>query len=175
MPDSASAPKVAVELAVLRKDVLRLLERTASLESDFDTVRQAVAEHRMRLENGSHVFREQKKQLSELNAKLTPSPPSLLKIVALTISLVTMGASALWALSNTLRDRPTTEQLQQVVKEHDDTGHSVVRDQVQQIRQEQAIQRTLIDRVEQQQATDSRKLDQVLDRLPEKRRGRSHR
>jgi hypothetical protein len=154
------------------KDVQRQLNQLggdmAEARDDITELKEVTVEHRVRLENGSKVFADWDKRI----AAVTPKPPSILKIAGITLALVGMGAGALWGLANQLRDRPTVQQLEQVIqkseKHHDAVGH----EEIGQIQKEQGAQRVRIEHIQTEQAAQSQKLDTVLERLPEKPRRR---
>lgn len=175
MPDdsgkhTATSPSIFVKLAELRKDVNQLQAHDLASRKDISALQQAATEHRMRLENGTHVFSALKDEIADLDARTTPRAPSVLKIVAITLALVTAGAGALWGLSNMLRDRPTLEQVDKVMDKHQANGHKATHEQIESIKHEQYEQRTLIKDVKTEQLAQDEKLDTLLDRVPEPRR-----
>jgi hypothetical protein len=157
---------VPVQLAELRRDVSALQGHDVATRQELGEVKEAVLEHRLRLENGIHVFAAVRKELDELEARTMPRSPSVYKIVGVTLALVMAGASALWGLSNMLRDRPTLEQVDTLMKGHDAAGH---RDQIRAIQTEQVEQRALIEQVQSAQARQVGKIDELLDRVPKRR------
>lgn len=141
-----------------------------SLHREVIALREAVAEHRVRLENGSHVFQKyddrfhrNDERVKEIEDKIAPKPPSVYKIVGITLSVVLAGAGALWALANMLRDRPTVEQIEKIIHKHDEVGHKSVREDVREIQKEQGAQRVIIEGVKSEQQAANVKLDQILE------------
>ena len=112
--------------------------------------------------------------IADLSEMVRPKPPSITKVVTITLGLVVVGAGALWGLSDMLRDRPTVEQVDRVFQRYDDSheaaGHKELREDVHSIQKEQALQSVKLQDVQEQQGTDSEKLDTVLERLPVPRR-----
>jgi uncharacterized protein HemX len=127
-----------------------LSHRIIRLETAEREMRDALAEHRVRLENGTKVFAEVREQLPR------PMPPS--KVIALTLAVVTAAGGALWSLSEKLAERPTTQQVQRALE---DTRGAVTRE----LQATQAEQRVLIEQLTKQQASQSEKLDEVLERV----------
>ena len=88
------------------------------------------------------------------------------------------AVGAVWALAQQIRDRPTAQQLEEVLikreRYHEATGHKPLREEVQQVQKEQGEQRILIEGVEKEQRKHGKKLDKILDRVPvpKKRRPR---
>lgn len=180
---SESSRHVHAELGVVRTEVKALKVDVGDMKSDVSDLNKAVVEHRVRLENGTHVFAGLRKDVSsnetaieDLAERIRPKPPSIVKIVTLTLGFVAVGSAALWGLSNMLRDRPTVEQVDRVFQGYDEAheagGHRQLRDDVHSIQQEQALQSKRIGDVAEQQDKDSEKLDRVLERLPAPRRRR---
>jgi len=140
------------------------------IRQDVDALKQAAVEHRVRLENGSNVFRGYDQRIRSVEERTTPKPPSVYKIIGITLTVVFTGAVALWALANMLRDRPTLDQIEKIIKAHDDGGHHTVREDVRAVQVEQGAQRALIENVQVEQKNQGAKLDQLLERTPRNRR-----
>lgn len=81
-----------------------------------------------RFDNGREVFSELKSKLNEVDTRTQPKPPSVLKIISITLTCVMIAATALWGLSTKLSDRPTTEQLEKIFATHEKLGHQSLRD-----------------------------------------------
>lgn len=124
--------------------------RIARLETAQQEIQAALAEHRVRLENGTKVFAEVRDRLPQ------PMQPS--KVIALTLAIVTAAGGALWSLSEKLAARPTTDQVQRAL---DDTRSTVTRE----LQVQQSEQRLLIEQLTRQQSVQSEKLDEVLERV----------
>lgn len=153
---------VAVE-----RDIASIGKRVDNIEAKVIQVSEAVIEHRTRLENGVRVFADQKDRLEAVEKKIEPKPPSVYKIIGITISVVMAGAGALWALANNLRDRPTIEQIDKVFDRHDRNGHADMQADMQYVQVEQGIQRTIMKDVQLEQKTQGAKLDTLIQRTPE--------
>lgn len=152
-------------------------ERVKNLEGDVTGLREANAVTGVRLENGVKVFAKFEERITGVEHRTSPKPPSIIKIVGITLAVVMSGAGALWALANNLRDRPTVEQMEKVMerrdKGHEHAGHKDIRVTVDSIQKEQGAQRILIDHSIRQQDRDTKKLDAPIQRLPAKNnRGR---
>jgi hypothetical protein len=141
-------------------------EELRLVQADVKKLNDAAVEHRVRLENGSKVFSGYAEQIQEIDKRTTPRPPSIYKIVGLTLTIVLTGAGALWGLANRLRDRPTDVQIQQIIHEHDAAGHQTIRTDVGLIQMEQSAQRGLIENVRSVQTMQGKKLDTLLERTP---------
>jgi len=139
-------------------------------------LKEAVVEHRVRLENGVAVFGKTNERIAELEQVTKPKPPRIITIVGVTISIVTIAAGALWALSSMLNDRPTVKQIDRIIQSHDVGGHSKVRNEVRAVQIEQGKQRVIIESVKADQGVirakqdDSlKKLDTLINRTPDRR------
>lgn len=148
-------------------------------EDEIDELQRESVEHETRLANGRKVFDAHDKRLAVIEERTTPAPPSVMKIVALTLGIFMALSGALWALSEKLADRPTVKQLDQVLKKsndhHETSGHTSMRDDVRQIQTEQIRHRHQLDVVQKTQATHGSQLKKVLDRLPKPRRRNNRR
>lgn len=131
-------------------------------------------EARIRLENGSKVFQGWDKRISEVERRTTPRPVSVIKVSLAVLGVFCTMSGALWMLSNTIRDRPTTEQLRRITKDngaaHEAAGHGALREDVNSIKQSQGAQRQLIKDVQTKQGAQGKKLDVLLDRVRPRRR-----
>jgi hypothetical protein len=138
-----------------RSDTLR------TLKEDVKELRDTAIEHRLRLENGSLVFTQLQQAM--------PKPMSPGKLVSIAFGVFITAAGALWALSNMLRDRPTIEQLREVIDTHDASGHTNLRESVRDIQVEQGQQKERIETVQTTQNAANTKLDAILKRMPPRR------
>ena len=126
------------------------------LRTDVDELKEAAVEHRVRLENGTKVFAQMQDRL--------PKPMSPLKLFTLSFAVFTTVSTGVWGLAHMLRDRPTIEQIKEIMNAHDSDGHKAVRHDVREIQVEQGAQRQLIKEVQNEQKTADGKLDELLDR-----------
>ncbi|MBT8452985.1 MAG: hypothetical protein KJO40_13535 [Deltaproteobacteria bacterium] len=156
--------------------IKRLESDVSGVKDDVGALKEAAVEHKVRLQNGSKVFEGWEKRISEVEDRTTPRPPSVYKVVGLTLALFMAAAGALWALAHMLRDRPTIEQLDRLLdrqaEHHEGVGHQSMRDDVRSIQKDQTTQGNQINKVVEEQAVHSEKLDQLLDRVPKPRRAR---
>lgn len=160
--------RLETDVSSFRGQVKRMANDVEELKSAMSEVREAGVEHRIRLENGSHVFQDIKAELETLK----PKPVSPMKIVVITISLFCTAAGALWALSNMLRDRPTLEQVDTVIDRHEEQGHKATQKEMGEIREDLVEQRVIIEDVSKEQRTmgvQQKKIDQKIDQLLERR------
>lgn len=162
-------------MAAFEHRLNELERKVETLEETATQLRESTAEHRLRLENGSKVFREMRDGLEKVRAATTPQPVSALKIVAITLTVVVAGAGALWGLANMLRDRPTTEQIDTMIEAHRDAGHPMIERDIRQIREQQAVLSTKQEQIKESQAKADAKLDELLDRVPAVRTPRRRR
>lgn len=145
-----------------------MAETTEALSS----VNATMVEHRMRLENGTKVFQDTRERMNEIDKRTAPKPVSVGKIVGITLTVVIAGAGALWALANNLRDRPTMDQIHEVMDTHKENGHKETRSDIRAIQVTQGQQKAAIDAISAEQQGQGRKLDSILERLPEPRKPR---
>ena len=103
-----------------------LLREMSALRATTAELKETAVEQRVRLENGQKAFGAAHDRISQIEHRITPKPPSVLKIVSITIGLFLTCAGALWGLSNMLRDRPTSEQIEKIIHKHDEVGHSAI-------------------------------------------------
>jgi hypothetical protein len=136
---------------------------------DIEGLKEAVVEHRVRLENGTKVFATYGERLKDVETRITPRPPSILKIAGITLTVIALGATSLWGLANMLRDRPTVEQLDKVFDRHDTGGHDGMRKEIRAVTAEQAVQRVMLEGVQDIQKDQVHKLDTLLERTKNRR------
>ena len=148
-------------------------QRVSELEKTVKELGEAMVEHRVRLENGVAVFGQHREKIAALEEKVAPKPPSVLKIVATSFSIFVVLAGALWYLSWNLANRPTVDQLHEVMEGHQKAGHSATQERIGEMREDLVEQRALIKdvRAEQQtirdaQANHGKNLDALLQRTP---------
>lgn len=140
----------------------------AEVKGHVGELSNAVTEHRIRLENGTKVFAKWDDRIGEIEKRT--SPPSAIKTASITFGIFLTAAGALWGLSNMLRDRPTTDQLERVMEkasaDHEETGHKDIKADIKEIHTELGEQKALINGA-------TGKLDVLLNRVPEgkQRRG----
>lgn len=149
--------------------IARLEADVGELKEDMALVKEAIVEHRLRLENGTKVFSDLRGDIADKSGKiaaLQPKPPSISKVVSLTLALVMAGGGVIWLMATMLHERPTHEQVYQSMdsshEAHEAAGHRELREDVEDIKTLQAVQQKLIENVGKQQAQDSSKLDKIL-------------
>ncbi len=140
----------------MRKEIVELTKSQARIQQ--------------RLENGTKVFTDWDERIGKVEHRTAPKPTPVWKVAMTTIGLFCTAAGALWGLSNMLRDRPTTDQIQRVFESreaiHNEAGHKRLRLDVGAIQKEQAVQHELIRQVQADQRGQGDKLDQLLERVP---------
>jgi hypothetical protein len=151
----------------VERDISQLSRRVGSVEEKQAEMREAVVEHRTRLQNGVKVFADQKDRLETIEKKIEPKPPSVYRIIGITISVVMAGAGSLWALANNLRDRPTVDQIDKVFESHDKNGHSDMKADVRAVQVEVSAQRIIMDDLHLEQKIQGAKIDTLIQRTPE--------
>jgi hypothetical protein len=159
-------------------DVRSFSKRLDTVEEKVGEMREAAIEHKTRLENGVKVFAKHEARIEEIENKIEPRPPSIAKIVSITITCLIAAATALWSYANMMRDRPTTDQIEKIIHSHDANGHKTMRDDVRAVQTEQAAQRVMIESIQATQATQGKNLDtlvKVLVEEPAEKRKRSRR
>lgn len=149
----------------------RLESDVQVVKDDVAELKEAAVEHRVRLQNGSNVFQGWDDRISKVEDRTTPKPISAFKVVGITLSVALAAAGALWALAMMIRDRPTVDQLEKVMEHrqdsHEEAGHKAMRENVGAIQQEQGAQRVLIEGVKTEQGSQDKKLDVLIQRVPE--------
>jgi hypothetical protein len=143
-----------------------LKNRVGEMEAKLDEVKDTVLKHDLRLDTGVKTFDANKKRLATIEEQIRPKPPSIYTIIGITLTIVFAGAGSIWGLANMLRDRPTANQIQEIFKSHNRSGHQTIRDDTRAVQTEQAAQRTLIEGVKTEQKIHTGKLDTLLDRVP---------
>jgi uncharacterized protein YqgV (UPF0045/DUF77 family) len=156
-------------MPLTERDIVVIEGRISNAEDRINKMSEAIVEHRTRLQNGVKVFGDQKDRLDTIEKKIQPSPPSVYKIIGITFAVMMAAAGALWALANTIRDRPTIEQIDKVIHAHDKGGHSEMREKISSVKEEQTKQRVIIESVQTEQQAQSTKLDTLIQRTPEPR------
>lgn len=94
--------------------------------------------------------------------------PQTLRIISIVFAVTVASVGALWALSNLISSRPTDQEVDQRIGIHDGNGHRDVGDSINEIRVEQAQQKVLLEWVKETQIRQGKKLDALLERVPEK-------
>jgi hypothetical protein len=126
----------------------------------------AVIEHRMRLENGVQVFKDMDDRIKGIE----PKPVSPLKIVSITLTIVGMGVATLLWLTDNFGERPTRAESMQLIESHQKMGHEDTKQDIRVIQQQQSEQRLLMQQFQERQRAQDDKLDELLNRVPERRR-----
>lgn len=151
-----------------------ILHRIETLERELKQVRDDVVDidktlagMDVRLGNGRQVFADQDRRIAGVESAVAPRPVSIFKVVTITLGAISLAAAALWGLSERLADRPTLEQMDNMMEKHDGGGHPELRKTVTEI---EVGQRRVLKKIEDSEL----KLDDVLERLPKppKRRRR---
>ncbi|UCC72081.1 MAG: hypothetical protein JSV86_17185 [Gemmatimonadota bacterium] len=159
-------------MAEMKKDLTSLQAQSAACSEILVAVKEALVEHKVRLENGSKVFERHGSRITAIEDTIRPKPPGVLKIVSVTVGILVACATALWGLSTKLSDRPTVEQVEKVIDTHDTHGHKAVEKDLDLIRSEQAAQRVLINNLDDDIEKQAKKIDTILQRVesPPRRR-----
>lgn len=94
-------------------------------------LRDQVTEHRVRLDNGRHAISDTRDSIKNvegrvqsLSDQIRPRPPSIPKIVGITMTAVIAGATALWALSSILNGKTDTQDVESII-ERKSSGNEV--------------------------------------------------
>lgn len=132
------------------------------LKKDVAELKEATVEHRLRLENGVKVFGD----FDERIKRLEPKAPDWLKLLMAGVTLLGIALGAYYGVVEKLHDRPTAEQLEKVVDKHVEHGHPAAEKQLQDIREEQVEQRTVIQNIDKRQGEVHQKLDRLLEQQP---------
>jgi hypothetical protein len=102
------------------------------VRNDIAEIREALVEHRVRLENGVKVFGDFKDQLD----KLKPKAPDWLKLLGFAVGLFGMAVGGIWWVADAVHDRPTVEQLEHVLDVHEERGHPKIEKTIQALRED---------------------------------------
>jgi hypothetical protein len=131
---------------LIRQHIDDCAKRWADQELRTRELEKSMTEASLRMENGVHAFadlREQQNQtaqgFAEKVAELTPKPPSTAKVAGLVLGVIGMAAGALWGLSSMLNDRPTTEQIGNIIDAHHSNGHKDTRDELSDLHDTQIV------------------------------------
>jgi uncharacterized coiled-coil protein SlyX len=153
-------------LAELNQRVTTLEGGVAALEDTVSEHGETLVEHRTRLENGTKVFGEMGERLK----RLEPRAPDWLKVIGVGIALLAMFVAAQLWISGEFADRPTDSQIDKIVSSHDESGHKDAAKERRAIREEQVAQRAAINALKEEQVKVTKKLDVLLERIPQRRR-----
>lgn len=127
----------------------------------------------MRLDTGQKSFqglREQNQQLHETIGSLRPMPPSVPKIVTIVfLGLGVAGTIFAWIYSE-FSARPTVERIEEKMNDHETGGHKETNERIDKILVEQGKQQQGLIDLKEEQKDQSGKLDELLERTPERRR-----
>lgn len=111
-------------------------------------VEAAVAEHKLRLDNGSRVFTDIKAEignvrvdLKEITKSTTPKPVDWFRIVTWGFTALVCVLGSWWALSSKFAERPTSGDVREVMRAHADYGHPAITVDIRAIREEQVLQK----------------------------------
>jgi hypothetical protein len=128
---------------------------THEVRKDIEDLKEAMVEHRVRLENGVKVFSDFDKRVKMLE----PKAIDLLKALGVAASVLGMIFAGIWWVSEKLHDRPTIDQIEKIMRAHEGQGHEKTTEELTNIKESQVEQRAVIKSVEQ-------KLDQLIERRP---------
>lgn len=156
-------------MAELRKDVEAVQEQSAQCARILSDLKDNMVAYKVRLENGTNVFRAHDERIREVEAAVKPKPVPAIKIIGITVSVLAIAMGALWGLSMKLSDRPTLLQIESMFSRHDSVGHVQTSKEIGEIRLEQAAQRSIIQGVQTAVGGQDDKLDELLTRVPKPR------
>jgi hypothetical protein len=107
-----------------------------------------VAEHKLRLENGSRVFTDIKAEIGIVRADLkeiakstAPKPVDWFRIITWGFTALVCVLGSWWALSSKFAERPTSGDVREVMRAHADYGHPTITVDIRAIREEQVLQK----------------------------------
>lgn len=138
------------------------------LREDVAEIREMVAGHEVRFSNGREVMGEMKADI----ASLKPKAPNWLKLLGMLAGLFVVTLGAHYWLIEQFNDRPTSIQIEKAFHEHSELGHASTRHDIDQIRENQMVQRVLLDSLSTTVTGQGKKLDTILNRLPVRSRPR---
>lgn len=142
-----------------------LHKEVMDLRDDMEQVKQSIIVHETRFGNGREVMADMKRDIEALQ----PTAPDWLKLMLAGFSVigVLMGAQ-LW-MTDKFNDRPTGHQVEKLIEPIKQTQKETAKEIVD-IERSQAKQATTIKNIEREQNSQGKKLDSILDRLPNRRR-----
>jgi hypothetical protein len=141
------------------------------LKSEVQNLRDAVTEHRVRLENGVHAFRDIKMAVEAIDRRTTPRSQPHTRTIAITLTVVLAGAASLWALSSILNEKTTEEQVEKVFRREAstyDVQHRTFELGIDELKRSDVEQKASIKSIQ-------TKLDGAIQRLPPKKSPRRRR
>ena len=128
-----------------------------------------MTESALRMENGVHAFADLRAQQAETTrgfaaevAALTPKPPSTIKVVGVVLGVISLASGALWGLSAMLNDRPTTDQIGEIIDAHHSNGHKDTRDELSDLHDTQIVHGEKLKTIGDSVAAQEHKLDTVI-------------
>ena len=145
-------------------DLDRFAGDVAELQDDMTQVKEKLVVHETRFGNGIHVMAEMKAEISALK----PKAPDWLKLMLAGLSVVgiLMGAQ-LW-LTDRFNDRPTHREAEKMVTPIKEAQKETAKE-IGDIGKSQSAQKISIENIETTQASQSKKIDTILERLPSRR------
>lgn len=149
----------------------RLNGDVAVLQDDMSEVKETLASHNTRFENGRHVMDELKGRVTSVERRTEPKAPDWQKLLlaGLTVIGVLMGAQ-LW-ITEKFNDRPTHREVQEMTDSLKDAQRETTKE-IGDIEKSQSAQQTSIRNIERIQAAQDEKIDTILERLPARRGSR---
>lgn len=130
-----------------------------------------IAVHDVQLANGQKSFAEFRQRLGEIDARTTPKPFGVAHLFGIISVIITVGGM-IWTLSFLFADRPTREQVKEVVDQQRSGITEQGRD-VKALRDDVVRQGLLIESVKAQITETSHKIDRLIDVTWAKTRGKS--
>lgn len=122
-----------------------------------------------RLNAGSKAFESLRSSIEDLHDRTAPKePPSPVRYIAMTLTVVTMALGAAWTLSSLIGERPTKVEMDRVIQEHRlDDGHPGLQSGLNELKNEQTRQGTKLEEFKQQTLND---LSEIKEAVAPKRR-----
>ena len=147
-----STPPAGVPYPVVHPECARAADECRRWRDDLSRtikgMETVVAEHKLRLENGSRVFTDIKAEigvvrtdLKEIAKAMTPKPVDWFRIVTWSFTALVVVLGSWWALSSKLAERPTSGDVRELVRAHADYGHPAITIDIRAIREEQVLQK----------------------------------
>lgn len=161
---------------LLRQHIRTCDSCRADTERRTRMLEEALTEHRMRLENGTHAFQKLREEHAELrdshvamNIAITPKPPSLWKITGVILGIIISGSGALWTMSTKFSDRPTMDRIHGIEDRHQASGHKGTDDRIRAVRDVQIEQTSAIKNLKESVGDQGKKLDILIKRTGRRR------
>lgn len=140
------------------------------LEAEQADMAKELARHDLRLENGAKAFQNATQNREDLAARIShlePKAPNYYKLVGLMLTIFLACGTALWALAERFRERPTFHEVENKIDDH---THESMATTINDIRIDVSSQKVKLERMAEEQADMARTLREMNDDRKRRRR-----